>query len=134
MRLCRRVVCFAFAAIVFCLPAIAATVPWTRLTPAQHEALAPLSSEWDALPEKRQQHLLKLAKRYPQLTPQQKKNMHDRLWHWSKMTPQEHKLARERYDALRKLPPQQRSQLKQMLQKDEAEQAAGIASAPAAAQ
>jgi len=35
---------------------------WSQLTPLQRQALAPLASEWDALPTNRQKHYLLLAK------------------------------------------------------------------------
>jgi len=35
-------------------PALAAPQPWVKLTPLQQEALAPLSNDWDAIPEKQQ--------------------------------------------------------------------------------
>src|SRR5574340_904760 len=40
------------------------TTSWHSLEPAQQEALAPLSQQWDKLPELQQHRLLKTAKRY----------------------------------------------------------------------
>ena len=108
--------------------ASAATAPWRTLTPAQHEALAPLEQQWDTLPEMQQRRLLKTAKRYPHLTPEQKQRFRDRLTVWSKLTPEQRKAAREKYRAFKKVPPETREQVKQMVKQDQTNKAPQSAS------
>lgn len=103
--------------------ASAATVPWRSLSPAQHEALAPLSQQWDTLPEAQQRRWLKTTKRYPHLTTEQKQRFRDRLTVWSKLTPEQRKAAREKYRAFKKIPAEKREQVKQMVKQDQANKA-----------
>jgi len=115
-------------------PADAATIFWHSLIPAQQEALAPLSQQWDNLPELQQRRLLKTAKRYPNLTPEQKQRYRDRLEAWSKLTPEQRKAAREKYRAFSKVPAEKREQVKQMIRQDQDVKAPQSASGiPAAA-
>jgi len=100
--------------------ASAAPEPWSSLTPAQQEALAPLLQQWNSLPELQQQRLLKTAKRYPHLTPEQKQRYHSRLKAWSKLTPEQRKAAREKYEAFSKVPAEKREAVKQMVKQQQA--------------
>ncbi len=103
--------------------AIAATISWQSLSPAQQEALAPLGQQWDTLPEVQQHRLLKTAKRYSHLTPEQKQRFRDRLTVWSKLTPEQRMAAREKYRAFNKVPAEKREQVKQMVKQDQANKA-----------
>lgn len=107
--------------ILCCLPALAAPLPWAQLAPIQREALAPLSNEWNTLPEKQQQHFVNLAKRYPQLDATQKQRWHERLEQWSKLTPEQRKQAREKFQAFSAVPEEDREKVKQMVRQQEAE-------------
>lgn len=97
---------------------------WSELTPAQQEALGPLSREWDKLPKKQQRYYLDLARSYPTLTPEKKQRMHDNLERWSKLTPEQREQARQKYKAFRKVPPATREEVKQMVREQEAQKAA----------
>lgn len=118
------------ACLLLCMTgASAAVATWRSLSPAQHEALAPLAQQWDTLPEVQQLRLLKTAKRYPHLTPEQKRRFRDRLTVWSKLTPEQRKAAREKYRAFKKVPAEKREQVKQMVKQDQAKKAQQPASA-----
>lgn len=103
-------------------------VLWAQLTPAQQEALHPLSAQWDSLPQKLQKNLLYAAKRYPKLTPEKKQRFQNKLEKWSKLTPEQRKRAREKFQAFSKVPAVQREQVKQMIRQQEANKAATPAS------
>ena len=123
--------------ILLCLPAHAATQPWSALTPVQQEALAPISQEWSTMPDIQQKRLLATTKRYPQLSPKKKQLFLIRLTEWSKLTPEQRNRAREKYKAFSKVPPDKREEVKRMVRQSEAEKmsAAAVSSvAPAPAQ
>lgn len=84
------------------LAAPAWAAPWTTLTPAQQEALAPLQKEWDAMPDKQQHYYLKLANRYPGLSAEKKKRLHDQLEYWSRLTPEQRERIRMEYRAYKR--------------------------------
>ena len=112
MNLLLRMALACVISALFSLSALAATLPWSQLTPAQQEALAPLSNEWNALPEsQQQQHFIKLAKRYPKLDPVQKQRLHQRLIRWGKLTPEQRKNARDKFQAFSKVPIKDREQV-----------------------
>lgn len=98
--------------------------PWLELTPAQQEALHPLSAQWDSLSPKLQKNLLHAAKRYPKLTPEQKQRFQNRLEEWSKLTPEQRKRAREKFQAFSKVPHEHREEVKQMVRQQKAREAA----------
>ncbi|MDD2915716.1 MAG: DUF3106 domain-containing protein [Gallionella sp.] len=100
--------------------AIAAEKSWHSLTPVQQEALAPLSQQWDKLPELEQHDLLNTASRFPHLTPEQKLRFHSRLETWSKLTPTQRKAAREKYRAFKNVPTEKQEQVKQMVKQEQA--------------
>jgi Protein of unknown function (DUF3106) len=120
---------------LFCTSAIAASKPWTTLTPMQQEALAPIAQQWSTLPETQQTRLLATTKRYPQLSPQQKQLFLARLTDWSKLTQEQRNRAREKYKAFRKVEPAKREEVKKMVRQSEAEKtsataASGVVAAP----
>jgi len=109
-----------------CLPAQAATQPWSALTPVQQEALAPIAHEWSTMPEIQQKRLLATTKRYPQLSPQKKQLFLTRLTEWSKLTPEQRNRAREKYKAFRKVPTDKREEMKRMVLQREAEKLSAV--------
>jgi len=118
-----------------CLPANAATQPWSALTPVQQEALAPIAHEWSTMPDIQQKRLLATTKRYPQLSPKKKQLFLARLTEWSKLTPEQRARAREKYKAFSKVPTEKREEVKRMVRQHEAEKLSAVAAsavAPAA--
>lgn len=57
------------------------TTSWHSLEPMQQKALAPLSQQWDNLPELQQHRLLQTAKRYPILPPSKNNVSITDWWH-----------------------------------------------------
>lgn len=116
-----------------CLSAQAAARPWSKLTPIQQEALAPIAPQWDTLPDMQQKRLLATTKTYPKLSPDKKHRFLDRLTEWSKLTPEQRNRAREKYKAFSKVAPDKRTEVKQMVLQSELEKmsaASGVARIP----
>ena len=86
--------------------------PWNQLSPIQQEALSPLASQWDSLPNKLQSHLLFSSKQYPTLTLEKKKLFISRLQAWSKLTPEQRERARQKYLAIKKLSAEKQAELR----------------------
>jgi hypothetical protein len=82
---------------------------WNDLTAEQHEALAPLASEWNKLGSFSKEKWLELAKKFPSLSAPEQGRMHERMRDWVKLTPEQRRIARENYARVKKLPPEQRS-------------------------
>ena len=111
---------------LLCLPAQAATQPWSALTPVQQEALAPIAHEWNTMPEIQQKRLLATTKRYPQLSPKKKQLFLTRLTEWSKLTPEQRSRAREKYKAFNKVPADKREEIKRLVLQREAEKLSAL--------
>ena len=86
---------------------------WTRLSPQERDALAPLASRWDAMPMQQREKLLVVARDYPKLTPQQQQRLHSRLRSWSQMTPDERQIARDNYKKIQAMPKPDQSSIRQ---------------------
>ncbi|MFC0402720.1 DUF3106 domain-containing protein [Paraburkholderia rhizosphaerae] len=87
-------------------PALAVDIPglqkdgplaWSRLTNAEHIALAPFASQWDTFSDARKRKWLKIAARYPKMSPEAQKHLHEQMTEWVRMTPEQHRIARENY-------------------------------------
>lgn len=98
----------------------ASPIPWAKLAPLQQEALSPLASQWNNLPDPYQADMLKLANHYDKLTPEQKTRLHNRLLDWSRLTPQQRVQARQKYTAFQKVPPEKREMVKSMVKEQQA--------------
>ncbi|MEZ0604860.1 DUF3106 domain-containing protein [Paraburkholderia sp. IW21] len=77
---------------------------WSRLSSAEHIALAPFASEWDSFSDERKRKWIKIALRYPKLSPDAQKRLHDRMTEWVRMTPDQRRVARENYQVSKELP------------------------------
>lgn len=126
--------CATLGASLVALDAHAAVTPWSKLSPLQREALAPLSGQWDRLPEPYQADMLKLTNHYEKLTPEQKSRLHTRLLDWSRLTPEQRAQARQKYTAFQKVPPEKREMVKSMVKEQQAERNAQAGSTTSPAQ
>jgi hypothetical protein len=77
---------------------------WSRLTDAEHVALAPFADVWDTFSVERKRKWIKIASRYSKLTPEQQKGLHDRMTEWVRLTPDQRRVARENYQVSKELP------------------------------
>lgn len=55
------------------LPISTSPLAWSKLSNAEHVALAPFAVQWDAFSEERKRKWLKIASRYPKMTPEAQK-------------------------------------------------------------
>jgi hypothetical protein len=88
------------------LPGLSNNSPmaWSRLSPAEHLALAPFAGVWDSFSDERKRKWIKIATRYPKLSPDAQKRLHDRMTEWVRMTPDQRRVARENYQVSKELP------------------------------
>jgi Protein of unknown function (DUF3106) len=125
--------------------ATASTTPlWSDLTPAQQQALMPLSGEWDKMDAPRKKKWLALSSKFSSLKPEEQTRLQDRMREWAKLTPEQRRVARESYSRAKKLKPgektaewQQYQQLPEEQKKKLADEAAAkkrVASLPPASQ
>ncbi|AUT68882.1 DUF3106 domain-containing protein [Paraburkholderia hospita] len=86
------------------LPISTSPLAWSKLSNAEHVALAPFAVQWDAFSEERKRKWLKIASRYPKMTPEAQKVLHERMAEWVRMTPEQRRVARENYQVSKELP------------------------------
>lgn len=86
------------------LPGNTSPLAWSRLSAADHLALAPFAAQWDSFSDERKKKWLKIASRYSKLTPDAQKRLHDRMAEWTHMTPDQRRVARENYQVSKELP------------------------------
>lgn len=120
-------------------PAVAAeaerTPPWTALTPAQKQALAPLQREWGSIDNNRKQKWLEVAARFPSLPADERSRIQARMSEWVQMTPAERGRARLQFQETRELGSEQRQarwQAYQSLSDDERRRLTVQSAAPTA--
>jgi len=70
---------------------------WSELSAAQHEVLAPLESQWNALPRTSKLSWLKLAARVPRMKPAERAKAEARIREWATLTPEQRRQARNNY-------------------------------------
>lgn len=85
---------------------------WAQLSPEQKNILAPLSKDWDHLPDFQQQRILATAKRYPRMKSVEQQRYSKRLLEWSKLPYEQRNVVRERFKHFQSLSPQQQAQLR----------------------
>lgn len=70
---------------------------WQELTPAQKNALAPLSADWSGIDLLRKKKWLEIAVRFPSMKPDEQRRLQERMREWAKLSPEERRVAREVY-------------------------------------
>lgn len=86
------------------LPGSNSPMAWSRLSSADHIALAPFEPLWDSFSDERKRKWIKIASRYPKMSPEAQKRLHDRMTEWVRMTPDQRRVARENYQVSKELP------------------------------
>ena len=81
---------------------------WSELSPAQHEVLAPLEPQWNALPSAKKRSWLKLADRVPKMKPPEREKALERIREWATLTPEQRRLARNNYRLAKSLDKEER--------------------------
>ena len=82
---------------------------WAELSPAQQQALAPLSSDWDKFEVVRKKKWLEISSKFPKMTLAEQQRVQERMREWVKLTPEQRHLARENYTLTKKLNPAQKT-------------------------
>ncbi|MBC8747942.1 MULTISPECIES: DUF3106 domain-containing protein [Paraburkholderia] len=86
------------------LPGSNSPLAWSRLSAADHAALAPFASQWDSFSDERKRKWIKIASRYAKMSPDAQKRLHERMSEWVRMTPEQRRVARENYQVSKQLP------------------------------
>lgn len=102
---------------------------WARLSPQQHEALAPVGRLWDSFSDARKRRWIKIAARYPKMSAEEQKRLHERMTQWANLTQEERRVARENYQVSKDLSAQARERAWKDYQKLTPEQKARLAAA-----
>jgi hypothetical protein len=84
------------------LPATPAKPLWAELNPAQQQALAPLSAEWDKLDSSHKKKWLTIGNKFNTLKPDQQVRVQNRMRDWAKLSPEQRRVARESYSRAKK--------------------------------
>lgn len=67
---------------------------WAELTPAQHDILSPLASNWNTLSLGHKRKWLEVTKSYPSLSAEEQAKMQGRMKDWVALSPQQRAQAR----------------------------------------
>lgn len=78
-------------------------LPWETLSPAQREALSPLSAIWPMLSLAHQNKWRALVQKYPEMAEADKARLHSRMVDWAALSPKDRELARLNFAETKKL-------------------------------
>ncbi|MDP3135324.1 MAG: DUF3106 domain-containing protein [Burkholderiaceae bacterium] len=78
---------------------------WAELTPAQQQALRPLSANWGSISEAQKRKWIALSKNYPKLPAAEQAKLHSRMTEWVALSPQQRSQARLNFAETTKLTP-----------------------------
>src|SRR5450759_4857146 len=85
---------------------------WVQLRPEQQKILAPLTKDWDQLPDSQRQRILATVKLYPKMKPAAQQRFSKRLLEWNKLPKGQRSVARERFKQFQSLPPEHQEQIR----------------------
>jgi hypothetical protein len=75
------------------------------LTPAQQQALAPLSSKWDPVSDAQKRKWLALSQNFPRMSGAEQAKLHSRMSEWAALSPQQRTEARLNFGETKQLSP-----------------------------
>ncbi|WP_084461169.1 DUF3106 domain-containing protein [Curvibacter gracilis] len=81
---------------------------WVELTPAQQEALEPLSSRWNSMSEAHKRKWIALSHNFKSLSTEEQEKLHSRMAEWVGLTVQERVQARLNFAQTKKLAPEEK--------------------------
>ncbi len=112
-------------------PAATTHLSWLSLTPAQQQALQPLSASWSQLSEVQKKKWIALSANFNTLTPPAKERLHARMAQWAALTPKQRTLARLNYNQTQRVSPEDKAERWEVYQTFTPEQKRALAaSAP----
>ena len=83
-------------------------VEWSKLSPSQRAALAPLERDWASISAERQQKWVDVANRFGSMPAPERARTHQRMAEWANLPPQERARARLNFQEARQLSPEER--------------------------
>ena len=110
---------------------------WSELTPAQQQALAPLSAKWDTVSEAQKRKWLALSQNFPKMSGAEQAKLHSRMTEWAALSPQQRTQARLNFAETQQLSPDDKKAKWEAYQaltpEEKSKLAAGAAKPPATA-
>lgn len=98
------------SASVAALPKSFNSLDWNSLTPAQHNALKPLTTSWANLSDGQKRKWITLSANYPQMSVAEQTKSHERMAQWAALTPRQREQARLNFAETKRITPQQKSE------------------------
>lgn len=108
MRVALRWLCTALIAVITVAAQAVERQPWSRLTPAQHQALDPLQADWASLEPEHQAKWLEVAARFQAMSAAERQRLHSRMAEWARLTPAQRRTARLQFQEARRVSPEDR--------------------------
>jgi hypothetical protein len=110
---------------------------WSELTPAQQQALAPLSAKWDTVSEAQKRKWLALSQNFPKMSGAEQTKLHSRMTEWVALSPQQRTQARLNFGETQQISPDDKKAKWEAYQaltpEEKSKLAAGAAKPPATA-
>ena len=78
---------------------------WTQLTPAQQQALAPLSGTWNTLSDVQKRKWVAMSRNFPRMSGAEQAKLHSRMTEWVALSPQQRTQARLNFGESKRLSP-----------------------------
>lgn len=98
------------SASVTALPASFSSLDWNSLTPAQHNALKPLTTSWTNLSDAQKRKWITLSANYPQMSVGEQTKLHERMAQWASLSPRQREQARLNFAETKQITPQQKTE------------------------
>lgn len=104
---------------------------WSKLTPAQQVALAPLAPAWSGISEAQKRKWIALSQNYPGLSDAERITLHGRMSEWAGLSPAQRNQARLNFAQTKQLSTEEKKTQWEAYQALSAEQKKQLASAGA---
>jgi len=106
---------------------------WSKLTPAQQLALAPLASAWGTISEGQKRKWIALSQNYPRLSDSERATLHGRMTDWASLSAAQRSQARLSFAQTKQLSTEEKQtqwQAYQALSEEQKKQLASAGSRP----
>lgn len=106
---------------------------WSKLTPAQKLALAPLASAWSSISEGQKRKWIALSQNYPRLSDSERATLHGRMTEWASLSAAQRNQARLSFAQTKQLSTEEKQtqwQAYQALSEEQKKQLASAGSRP----
>ena len=116
-------------------PEPASKPAWSKLTPAQQVALAPLASAWSGISEGQKRKWIALSENYPGLSDAERTTLHGRMTEWAGLSPAQRSQARLNFAETKQLSAEEKKtqwEAYQALSDEQKKQLAAAATRPKA--